>query len=313
MESHSEVAVEGMNFPKGTVLVTGAEGFTGRYVAAALARRGFQCAGLTAADGGAINLADVAGVQEALRRIQPTHVIHLAAVAFVAHENASDFYTTNLLGTRNLLMALAEENVAARAVILASSANVYGNSREVCLSEDSPVAPANDYAVSKLAMEHMAWTWADRLPITVVRPFNYTGVGQSELFLVPKLVSHFVRREPRILLGNLDVARDFSDVRVVADTYARLLDADSAGKTLNICSGRAVTLQALIKRLEALAGYRIRVEISKTLVRENEVKALQGVSDRLMGVLPDYSPIPIEETLRWMVEFPGSAGDAAAI
>ena len=302
VESRSSVAGGRKNSFVGRVLVTGAEGFTGRYVTATLARYGFQCAALATVDGNAINLSDLAGIREALRRIQPTHVIHLAAVAFVAHEDVADFYATNLLGTRNLLAALTDEKLVPQAVILASSANVYGNSREGFLSESSPVAPTNDYAVSKIAMEFMARTWADRLPITIVRPFNYTGVGQSESFLVPKLVSHFARREPKIVLGNLDVARDFSDVRVVADVYARLLRADSAGMTLNICSGRAVSLQALIERLEDLAGYRIQVNISPALVRENEVKTLQGVTDRLIGVIPDYSPIPIEETLRWMIE-----------
>ena len=302
MEFHSSAGGDRQNGLAGRVLVTGVEGFTGRYVAAALARYGFQCVALATSDGAAINLSDLAGIRDALRRIQPTHVIHLAAVAFVAHEEAADFYATNLLGTRNLLAAITDEKLLPQSIVLASSANVYGNSQGGSLSESSPVAPANDYAVSKIAMEFMARTWAERLPITIVRPFNYTGVGQSESFLVPKLVSHFVRREPKIVLGNLDVARDFSDVRVVADVYARLLRADSAGMTLNICSGRAVPLQELIERLEDLAGYKIQVNISPALVRGNEVKTLQGVADRLKGVIPDYSPIPIEETLRWMVE-----------
>lgn len=304
MESRSDAADAGQchDRPRRCVLVTGVDGFTGRYVASALVRHGFQCAGLADADGKAIDLSDLAAMRDALQRIRPTHVIHLAAVAFVAHGNVADFYATNLLGTRNLLAALVDVNVAPHAVILASSANVYGNASEGVLSESSPVAPANDYAVSKLAMEFMARTWADKLPITIVRPFNYTGVGQSESFLVPKLVSHFARSEPDIVLGNLDVARDFSDVRVVADIYARLLDAGSAGMTLNVCSSRAVTLHALIETLEALAGYRIKVEVSPAFVRENEIKTLSGVADRLLGVLPGYSPIPIEETLQWMFE-----------
>ena len=302
MEYRSDLAVGSQNGVKGRVLVTGADGFTGRYVTAALARHGFQCASLATSGGTAVNLSDVAGIREVLRRVLPTHVIHLAAVAFVAHENVADFYATNLLGTRNLLAAIADEQLAPQAVVLASSANVYGNSRAGSLSEASPVAPANDYAVSKLAMEFMARTWAEKLPITIVRPFNYTGVGQSASFLVPKLVSHFARREPRIVLGNLDVARDISDVRVVADVYARLLLADSAGMTLNICSGRAVSIGSLIEMLESMEGYGIHVDVSSGLVRENEVKTLQGVAEKLMSVIPDYSPIPIEETLRWMIE-----------
>lgn len=284
------------------VLVTGLNGFTGRYVSLALSRRGYDCVGLARADGSSLDLADAIEVDEAVQRLRPNHVIHLAAVAFVAHADVSDFYTTNIVGTRNLLAALARTEAPPRTVVLASSANVYGNSHEVPLTESSPVAPTNDYAVSKLAMEYMARTWSDRLPITIVRPFNYTGVGQSETFLVPKLVSHFVRRKPEVALGNLDVARDFSDVRVVADVYARLLSAEAAGKTFNICSSTPVSLAQLIDELEALTNYRLAIRVDPTLVRSNEIKILYGAADRLRSLFPDYRPIQIRDTLQWMVE-----------
>jgi len=284
------------------VLVTGLSGFTGRYVGAALARRGYEPVGLARKDGSSLLLADQDGVREAVHRLRPDYVIHLAAVAFVAHADVGDFYATNILGTRNLLAALAAADHAPQAVVLASSANVYGNSREVPLMEASAVAPSNDYAVSKLAMEHMARTWGERLPITIVRPFNYTGVGQSDSFLVPKLVSHFVQRRSKVLLGNLDVARDFSDVRVVADVYARLLEADSAGQTFNICSSVPVSLAELLEKLEALTDYRIQVEVDPALVRANEIKTLYGSAAKLRELFPDYAPVPIGETLQWMIE-----------
>ena len=284
------------------VLVTGLHGFTGRYVASALKERGYECFGLIAADGVPLNLEDADGVREAVDRLRPEYVIHLAAVAFVAHADVGEFYKTNILGTRNLLAALDSVEVAPRAVILASSANVYGNNADVPLSESSLVEPVNDYAVSKLAMEYMARTWTDRLPLTIVRPFNYTGVGQNESFLVPKLVSHFAQRKTRVRLGNLEVARDFSDVRVVADVYARLLTADVAGETYNVCSSKAVSLAELVDSLQTLTGHHIDIEVDAALVRSNEIKTLYGSGDRLRGLFPDYAPIPIEETLRWMIE-----------
>lgn len=288
---------------RGRVLITGLSGFTGRYVRLALERRGYECMGLVHPDGSPVNLTDARAVEEVVDRIRPSHVIHLAAVAFVAHADVSDFYSTNILGTRNLLAALVNAHVCPQSIVVASSANVYGNSRQVPLTESSPVAPANDYAVSKLAMEHMVRIWLDKLPITIVRPFNYTGVGQSESFLVPKLVAHFARRQKEISLGNLDVARDFSDVRVVADVYARMVfKSAAAGETYNLCSGAPISLSELVGKMEELTGHRIAANVDRALVRENEIKTLYGAADKLRALFPDYAPIPIGETLRWMIE-----------
>src|SRR3546814_19773637 len=113
------------------------------------------------------------------------------------------------------LEALAAEAHAVECILLASSANVYGNAAEGVLDESTPLRPANDYAVSKAAMEYMARLWFDKLPIVIARPFNYTGIGPSDAFLLLKIVGHFPRGLTRIELGNRDVFRDFSDVRAL--------------------------------------------------------------------------------------------------
>src|SRR4029434_3623396 len=116
---------------------------------------------------------------------------------------------------------------------------------------DAALAPASHYAVSKLAMESMARLFADRLPVVVVRPFNYTGPGQREPYLVPKIVRHFAERAPAIELGNIDIERDFLDVRSVVDAYRRILTEPAArGRTLNLCSGTGTTVRAMVAMLE---------------------------------------------------------------
>ena len=208
--------------------------------------------------------------------------------------------------TRHLLAALAQLPQPPARVLLASSANVYGNQTGGMLDESTPPQPANDYAVSKLAMEHMARLWMARLPITIVRPFNYTGVGQSADFLLPKIVAHFRRRAASIELGNLDVWRDFSDVRAVADAYCRLLDAPAAvGATVNVCSGQSHSLREVIAMAEQITGHALAVQVNPAFVRANEVKTLLGNPARLHTLIgADWANPLLQDTLRWMLENP---------
>lgn len=297
-------------------LITGVQGFTGRYLAAELHQAGYQVFGMEhTSHEKAIpgvthvydcDLADAAGLTRVVAEVQPDVVVHLAAIAFVAHGDVEAIYRTNLIGSRNLLEALSYVGRPLRAVLIASSANVYGNSTGGVLDETTPPAPANDYAVSKLAMEFMVKLYQDRLPITLVRPFNYTGVGQSESFLLPKIVSHVRRRAPVIELGNLDVERDFSDVRTVVQCYRRLLECPVArGETFNVCSGQAYSLDEVLRMVRALAGYSFEVRVNPAFVRANEVKKLIGSRTKLEAAVGAVSDIQLVDTLSWMINASG--------
>ena len=306
------------------VLVTGASGFTGRYVIDQLKQQGCEVIGLgsvqapvpswagglrTADDIRPADLRDLDGLRKVLQEVRPDVVVHLAALAFVGHGLADDFYNVNLLGTRNLLQAVDHAALAPDRVLLASSANVYGNSQLEVLDEASPPSPANDYAISKLGMEYVARLWHERLPITIVRPFNYTGRGQAENFLIPKIVSHFIRRAPVIELGNLDVARDFGDVRSVSAAYLGLLESGEAvGQTVNVCSGIAHSLQDVIALCSEITGHSISVSVNPAFVRQNEVKVLRGDSSLLHSMVPGWSSIPLRDTLDWMLSMTSQDG-----
>jgi nucleoside-diphosphate-sugar epimerase len=141
-------------------------------------------------------------------------------------------------------------------------------------------------------MEHMVRTWFDRLPIIIARPFNYTGPGQSERFLIPKIVGHFKRKEKKISLGNLDISRDFSDVQDVVESYKRLLISEIRSLTVNICSGNAIPLIEIIKIMNKISGYEIIVETDPEFVRLNEIKSLKGSNQllkRLINFVPETS------------------------
>jgi nucleoside-diphosphate-sugar epimerase len=293
-------------------LISGIAGFTGRYLAERLIDDGHEIHGLVhelSSDGiladATLHSADLTN-PDALSRVvadvQPDHVVHLAAIAFVAHRDVDLMYRTNIVGTRNLLEAL-KGVTAIRSILIASSANIYGNRSDTVFVETDPPAPANDYGVSKVATELVASLYAERLPIIVSRPFNYTGVGQSTDFLIPKIVESARKQSPVLELGNLDVERDFSDVRTVVDAYARLIRTPSAiGETFNVSSGNPVALRSIVDQVRHLSGHNFDIRTNPTFIRPNEVKRLSGSAAKLESVIGRLNRIPLEDTLSWMIE-----------
>ena len=133
-------------------------------------------------------------------------------------------------------------------------------------------------------MEHLARTYADRLPLVLTRPFNYTGPGQAPQFLIPKLVSNFARRAPVVELGNLHVEREYNDVDFVCRSYLHLLAHGEPLGLYNICTGITYTLDDVIARLRRLVGHNIEVRVSPAFVRANEIQQLCGDPTRLQAV-----------------------------
>jgi nucleoside-diphosphate-sugar epimerase len=282
------------------VALTGADGFTGAYVRAELTRRGIECVPLGA------DLTDPAAVRAEVSAKPFDRLIHLAGEAFAASPEWRRFYEVNQLGTLTLLDAVAAAGRRTRC-ILASSAQVYGGEASGCVTEDQPPRPNTHYAYSKLAMELCAGAFADRLEIVITRPFNYTGLGQQPRYVIPKIVDHFRRRAPKIELGNIDVRRDFGDVRSVAEAYVGIAQSEAPPSLLNIATGCALSIREIMGLAEELTGHRPEIEVNPAFVRDNEVQLLVGDHGRLSGALPDWRPRPIEETLEWML-----AGDEGA-
>ncbi|HAS84441.1 MAG TPA: epimerase [Verrucomicrobia bacterium] len=299
-----------------TVLITGAHSFTGRHLRAHLQAAGYRVIGLVrdpapGADEECADLALPEQLRAAFVAVQPDYIIHLAAITFVPHGDPLEIYQTNLFGTLNLLDAILTVGLQPHKIILASSANVYGNPPVEVIDETLCPAPVNHYAMSKLAMEHLAHTYQDRLPILMTRPFNYTGPGQDERFLLPKIVGCYRRRESFIELGNLDVIRDFSDVRFVVEAYRRLLDSPIRNETVNLCSGQGIALGEVITTMNRIAGYAIEVRVNPAFVRANEVHRLIGSNRKLLALIgeqPDYSLTAILDSLYQMPISPGMNG-----
>lgn len=276
--------------------ITGAGGFTGQYLIEALEQAGIE------PHASSCDLENKQALIESVRHVQPDWVIHLAAKSFVADEDAIGFYRVNVLGTENLLQALAALPVPPSRILIASSANVYGTPPIAQINESVIPEPVNHYAYSKLAMEHMVRTWFKKLPIVITRPFNYTGFGQNECFVVPKIVQHFAKRAPSIELGNLNVSRDFSDVRDLVSSYIALLKSTVTGVTVNVCRGEATSLKEMIQIMNALAGYEIKITLNPAFLRSNDIPILHGDHRLLKSLVNQVPQTPIRQTLAWMYE-----------
>ena len=278
------------------LLITGADGFTGRHFVEAARAGGHTVIGLRS------NLTDVGSLKAEVLQAAPQAVVHLAAISYVGHADASAFYNVNVIGTLNLLDALAALPQAAGSVLLASSASVYGNCEASPVTEAQPPMPVNHYAMSKLAMEYMARTYLDRLPLFFVRPFNYTGPGQDASFVIPKLVEAFAKRAEVVELGNLDVEREFNDVRFVCETYLRLLHGAKPGEIYNICTGQPVTLKAVLALLTQVTGHQVQIKVNPAFVRKNEIYRLCGSPAKSVDVVGEILSPPLAKTLRWMLD-----------
>ena len=282
------------------ILLTGADGFTGKHFSRAAAAKGHEIHPLRS---------DLLNPDELDRELAGRafdHVVHLAAISAVTHADELALYRVNLIGTRNLLEAVASLDTLPAKILVASSANVYGNAAQSPIDELVPPGPVNHYAMSKLAMEYMLGNYQAQLPLVVARPFNYTGPGQDDRFVIPKLVRHFRERKARVELGNVSVEREFNDVRLVCEAYLGLLERGQTHQVYNVCTGTTYSLTDAIRMLSALTGHELEIAVNLDFVRENEVHRLCGDPAKLLACLgKPAAQWTLKDTLQWMLERPG--------
>jgi nucleoside-diphosphate-sugar epimerase len=283
------------NSPK--VWLIGANSFTGSYLLPSLEKANYNV------DTFDVDITDAQQVELAMLRIQPDYIISLAAISFVPDGENESIYAVNTFGPQNILSACLKLSTVPRNIILASSANIYGVQQQEKIDEACQPNPINHYGCSKWSMEQIAQTYSEHLNITITRPFNYTGKGQATKFLVPKTVDHFKQKATTLKLGNIDVWRDFSDVRWITEAYTLLLSTPVQGMgRINLCSGSLISIREIIETLQQITGHNINIETDTALIRPADIKRQCGSNIKLFDLLPDLSPkIDIEETLKWMV------------
>ncbi|WDG52056.1 NAD-dependent epimerase/dehydratase family protein [Pseudomonas chlororaphis] len=279
------------------VLITGGSGFIGRYLTEELKLRGANVLGTCIdqpSDGMvSVSLTDKDRLTSIIEQFSPDWIVHLAAIALVTHGDAQQIYGVNVLGSENLFNAVIDAKIKRPTILLASTAGVYGNQNIEFLHEGLEYKPANHYSYSKMVMEMLAKQYSDDIRIHVVRPFNIIGPGQSESFLIPKIVRHFVDRAPTLKLGNISSVRDYVEVHRCAWMLAELMSKEhDTPFTVNLCSGRGWTGYDVLDRLTEISGYRPEIEVADQYVRKNEVWRLVGDSHNLHKLLGTDPALP---------------------
>lgn len=281
---------------KEKVLVTGANGFTGRYIIEELRKRNYIPHILNA------NILHYHQLIEELDKVRPNKIIHLAGVSFTQHEDLEKMYLSNLNGTINILEAVKNLKLKIESMLITSTGSAYKNNLNSKINENSLIKPTNHYAVSKLAMEFAANLYRKNIPLLILRPFNYTGVGQDPVNLVPKIVKAFKEKNKNISLGNIDIYREFNDVRSIAIFYVELIKKIKNYPTpINVCSGNAVSISNIIELCSKITGHDIYINKDERFIRENDPRKIVGDPKILKKLIPNVKFYKIEETLSWML------------
>jgi GDP-4-dehydro-6-deoxy-D-mannose reductase len=278
--------------------VTGGGGFAGQHLLAALEGPA------TAPDRQELDLLEAAAVRDALRAARPELVFHLAALASVGRswEQPAETIVANLEMTVNLLEAVRLEAPQA-AVLVTSSGEVYGPPQRLPVDERAPLRPQNPYAASKAACDLLAGQYADAHGLRIVRTraFNHAGPGQSEEYVVGTLTRQVAEAEAAgmsevvLRTGNVDSARDFTDVRDVVRAYVAAVGLEPGA--YNVCSGHAASVRELIELLRAAARVEIRHEMDPERVRPHDVPEIRGSAERLCAATGWAPEIPLERTV----------------
>jgi len=302
------------------ILVTGASGFVGRHLIRYLKSAEHEIWGTCFPERPGnlepdikkniyyLDIRDGEGVSKIVEKVRPAWIFHLAAISNVRHswEKPRETILTNLMGTFNIFEAVRKHVGEAR-ILFASSSDVYGTtspSGRALREEDSTIA-LNPYAYTKLSGEMMSvfYSRVEKLKIIIVRSFPHTGPGQMQDFVCSDWAFQIARiekkfQDPVLHVGNMEVKRDYSDVRDVVRAYALLMEKGRLGEIYNVCSGKAVSLGEILDFLLSLTSKSIRVKKDSQKMRKADIPMLVGDNQKIREETGWMPEITLEESLR---------------
>lgn len=303
------------------ILVTGADGFVGHHMVALLAQKRIETIG-TALDAKAasdlnipvrpLNITRAEETASLIKHIQPTHIIHLAAVSSVkqSFSDPNMVDDVNVRGTENILSSAAMMTKPPVTLLIGSS-DEYGINDGNPLSEKllGALNPISPYAQSKKAVEAMVEKNEVFLRNSIrTRSFPHIGPGQQGHFFVPEVATQIVRIErgkqrPVIGIGNLSAVRDFTDVRDVVRAYYLLLEKGVTGEVYNVCSGNSMSIGELLNKMIALSKFPVKFERDSEKERPIDIPVLRGDNTKLKEATGWQPEIPLEQTLKDILEY----------
>jgi GDP-4-dehydro-6-deoxy-D-mannose reductase len=298
-------------------LITGISGFVGPYLAAELFNGGIEVYGIDRT-GKTISCvkksfkADVTDghmIDNIISDILPDVVFHLAAQSSVSKSWAQPELTRNIIvrGTDNVLLAVAKHNPKAK-VIVVSSAEVYGTQGDKPLREDAPLRPLNPYGKARVEQEDLCAKYVKNgLNVIVLRSFPHTGPGQLPNFVCSSFAKQIAEAEldstRKIIVGNLKIRRDISDVRDIVKAYVIAAQKCEYGGIYNVCSGRCYSLGEILDILLSFSVSKPEVVSDPGLTRSNDILVLWGDGTKFRKAT-DWKPVwDVRQTLKEMLEY----------
>jgi GDP-4-dehydro-6-deoxy-D-mannose reductase len=253
------------------------------------------------------DLLDEPSLVRVLQASRPEVIFHLAASSSVAGswDTPAEMMQVNALGTLHLLEAVRQLGLDAQ-IVLACSAEAYGvvAESELPINENQPFRPVSPYAVSKAAVDLLGYQYSQAFGLRTVRMrlFNHCGPRQSARFVISSLARQIAgieggRFPPRVVVGNLDVRRDFVDVRDVVRAYWLAGTRGVPGEAYNVATGRSHSIREVLDRLRALADTSVEVAVDPTHLRVAELQVLEGDATRFRKATGWHPEIPFERTL----------------
>ncbi len=248
-------------------------------------------------------------LEKVIKTCAPDYIVHLASISSVGQswQDPASCFQNNTTIMLNILEAIVKNKLKTRVLSIGSSEE-YGNGK-MPLKEDMLLNPQNPYAVAKVSQEMLCRLYAQNMGVDIVmtRSFNHIGPRQSERFVIPSFIRQLVKIsqgvENKLFVGNIDVARDFTDVRDVVDAYYKILTSGESGAIYNVCSGRGYKLREIIEETAKILNIEPQIVVDESRIRPNDITYIVGDNTKLKTQLGWEQKFTLQDTLSDIIEY----------